>query len=398
MPKLSSLNFYPHDPSSILRDQQMKIKILNLTVFFIEQTIEAVHSFFIKKTYADFDAHVGDTLCQIRAYKLLLMIKYFEENPCENYYPTELANLAIAKNKIKEKLAEFQNLIANKNGKYDKVLDKPETLEQFIKNHRLEFRLTETTWYLSQCIILTKYSKRVSFGVSVAMEHSSLIHDTGSSLSGIKRIIRNFQTSIAAVSCDFIYSLSKEVPILEKSRKDLKIFERTDSHKRRILPTYEATKIILSHIKAQNIPILLVTNRKTDNFIFEAKPFLFDFSKEKNQFELLHNLSSVSPKTRCLIIHGTTKSITVDPILKTSLEHVILSNMATHPQLYPETFEDMDRLNEELSNMKSLAITHGYCEENPTLFFLKHIYADSLQNELLRIANHNHSTSYSLSV
>ena len=51
----------------------MKLKILKLLNFFIEEMMEAIDLFYIQKRYDLFDPHVGDTLCQIRAYKILLL-------------------------------------------------------------------------------------------------------------------------------------------------------------------------------------------------------------------------------------------------------------------------------------------------------------------------------------
>ena len=70
---LNNLLLFPYSSKTILVDQKMKMKVLHFTDFFLEEIIAAIELFFLKKEFQKFDAHVGDTLCQIRAYKILLM-------------------------------------------------------------------------------------------------------------------------------------------------------------------------------------------------------------------------------------------------------------------------------------------------------------------------------------
>lgn len=394
MKKISSIDFFPHDPTSLLINQDMKLKILKLSLFFANQCIDAINSFFIKKTYSDFDAHVGDTLCQIRAYKLLLMIEYFKENPAERFYVEELNRLNFAKQKIEEKIQFFDNLVKNKQAKYNKVLDNKEILYTFLSMHNILFEITETTFYLTQSSVLTKYSHRISFGVSINMKVEQLAKNMSVGQTTARKLIKNFQLTLAELSCEFVHSLCKKLLGQSQLNKILPQLETTDSHKRKVFPAYEVTKIILLHMKITQTPVLFVTHKQKNHTTESPNSFAFIFSKEKNEFELCSSTQFIPLETPCFIIHGSTLSNSINSIINIGLTTVVLSNMATHPQLRTETMNEREK---ELTSMELLAESLGYCKKNPKLFFLKHIYADSLINELTRLDFYNHSESYSLS-
>jgi uncharacterized protein (DUF486 family) len=69
----STLSLLPQCPSSLLNSVKQTEQLLKLKKLLINCAILAIKSFFYLRRPADFDAHVGDTLCQIRAYIILCL-------------------------------------------------------------------------------------------------------------------------------------------------------------------------------------------------------------------------------------------------------------------------------------------------------------------------------------
>lgn len=72
MKSLSILSLLPQSPETQIPTHLKFSKVLKLLRFFTSKLINALESFYIKHNVHEFDPHVGETSCQIRAYQVLV--------------------------------------------------------------------------------------------------------------------------------------------------------------------------------------------------------------------------------------------------------------------------------------------------------------------------------------
>lgn len=429
MKKISSLLLFPQSPESLLSNQEMKLKTLRFLNFFINEIVESIKLFFVDKKLISFDSHVGETLCQIRAYKTLLIAKNKDDFQAD----LNLENFRKIKQKIKQKILDFTLRIKNKNGRYDRFLDQAETINEFLARSDLIFDLPQDVFYLVQSKILASYSIRDEFNLPIAINYEQLSQKLGCGKTMAKKIARYFQSNLSNASCEFIGMLLNDLPELFELRKILPYIKLVDNHRRNVLPCYEVTRVLMLHIHQAGCPILMIVHRQfQDNKDFDTIPLLFVPSKINNDFELCQDLYSDNLENPCFVIRGITcyaddkiiesHAELISRFTKIGLCQIILANMAKHPQFSAEEFDflsddpykflleskelDFDKcvhykklniktlLNYgelielllqrvgELLKMQHFAELYGCCERNSTLFFVKHIYCDVLKNQL----------------
>lgn len=392
--KISCLKFFSKNFRMLLVNRSMKIKMLNLMRFFLDQLIEAMTVFYYEKNMIKFDPHVGDTLCQIRAYKILLLC---HENRKKNltFVKQELAIYNKCYLNLVACLAKFEEL-ERTFSKYHKDLDSPELLDAFLKRNKLIFSLTEDMYFLMQSYTLSKYSVIDGAGISRGINYQQICSDYIMSKTCAKRLMRGFQVELSKYSCRFIFSLIEKLE--ESNFKELKsilpFLLKADDDRREVLPCYEATKILWASLISKKMPVFIIAEagKQKYEFLFRANGKDFELC-DKDQFY------SEEP---CLIIRGITQSSHSELLwfFKTnSLSDIFLSNMAMHPQYSAPELEamsndpyisisnkdnrDIDRLEErrwmlskELFEMKKYAVTNGCYNEEPKKFVVKHIFCD----------------------
>ncbi len=106
--KLTSLCFLHQARQSLLTTCEMKIKILHLIAFFTKTAIDALNNFYFKKDFSKFDPHVGETLCQIRAYKIVMLSSKVRDKVKLIAVQSEIKRLGSFYRLTKERLAFFQ--------------------------------------------------------------------------------------------------------------------------------------------------------------------------------------------------------------------------------------------------------------------------------------------------
>lgn len=411
----------------MLINQEMKMKILKFVNFFVDEIIEAIQSFYFDRKFIDFDSHIGDTLCQIRAYKNLLLSNNKDNNDTTFQIYTYLEKYKNIKEFIEDKIKVYQSLIDNKCGKYESLLDKPELIESFLNKNSLIFEIPKDLAYLLQNNILSRYSIRGELNSTLGIDHEKLMEklDCGKTLAS--KFAKHFQANIAKISCDFIKLLVMDIPEVSYFNRISSYVELIDNNKRNIFPCYEVTKILLMHIQKKRHPVLLIAHRESKNGT-DSIPLLFFPSLDGKNFELRQDLFTTISSNACIIIRGTTiyndllepESKFIKRIVQIGLTQLVLCNMAKHPQYsaqefefisenpynskrmrknkytsnrfcrenqdfeheveYTEIIEILAEREKELKKMQELASLIGCCKENPTLFFIRHIYCDTLKN------------------
>lgn len=394
---------------SLLVNREAKLKMLQLLEFFVSEMIDALISFYFNNNLNEFDPHVGDTLCQIRAYMFCIM-----KSQPESYLTQlkkEIENLTFFHKKIEDKISEF-DFLKKENTKYNKQLDSQEKISEFLKRNEILFHFSNDTLLLMQARILSLYSKIDEFGISRGVNYEKLCNYVNISKSLAKRLMHNFQANLARNSSVFIRKLLTETMRFRGVEKFISHLQFEDADNRQVLPCYLVTKIILEHALIYKHPIL-VRLEQWNHHKAPVNFFLF-VPNDQGNYELRHNLYGEYLNTPCIVVSGYTSSqyinrLAYDPpkyveiFRKTNLMKILLANMATHPQYSAREFEnisynpyehalknishlksdrDFKTLEKEFLDMKLWGEQKGCCIENNSLFLIKHIFCDYPKHQL----------------
>ncbi|HLX55105.1 MAG TPA: hypothetical protein VKR58_14260, partial [Aquella sp.] len=132
------IELIPLKQDSLLVCRKSKLNILKLMLGIVNESIEACEAFLNKK-YVAFDGQVGDTSCQIRAYKISLLAH-------NQQFITKIQNLVLQifdyKNNLINQIQIFETYIQT-HPKYFKELDQKESKEIFFNKLRAVLPIDE---------------------------------------------------------------------------------------------------------------------------------------------------------------------------------------------------------------------------------------------------------------
>ena len=426
----TTLNLLHQSPETVLTTTEMKLKILDLLAFFIKECIDALTEFYIKKNLSKFDPHVGETSCQIRAYMFFLISS--KERDEHDYVNIEEkikkfeSDYYLIQDRKKELLAALDDIHSGSRMGWLKQL----RLEQFLKENRLIFNISEETLLLMQSHFLTRFKSANAYG-DTCINYEKICYVMGVTRKLSKKIVRNYQIKIADHSVKFIYDLWQELP----EHKDMELlfshFKLNDDDSRPVLPCYAVMKILISHMMKSKLPILIMVKRMNGSEI-DIVPLFFSVLQNKFILSPL-DTNSVSLDNPCMVIYGKvnysrsnfveTQAQFIQRFIRTGLITILLANMADHPQ-YPgkklssvnvnpffdfvaenengslcvngsANFADQIKmLGNELAEMQLIANTEKCSKKNPFLFLINHIFCDSISNQLQIYEKNKESKKY----
>lgn len=412
--KINCLHFL-HQPSrALLTTIDAKLMVLGLLSFFTKETIDSLEQFYVYQHLYQFDPHVGETSCQIRAYKILLLTLTANLPFIQSQIQTKIKNLKRIHSLIVEKRAELQT------SKNKKELSKHQELETFLTQNGLIFDFDVDDLFIMQTYFLTRFKNTTASG-STYIAYDRMSEEMKTSRKLAKKITRHHQIMLAESSTKFIRELWKELPKEDNLAFVFNYLTYTDDNERTVLPCYLVMKILLSHIFYNSIPILFVIERQYANQ--KDHVCLLSVPSQINTFHVDHDHLKKVP---CVVIRGVTVYSSATSYVETreqyiqrftrhGLQNIILANLAYHPQ-YPgnklrnlsfNPFEAflmdastisnrninkssiLKSLSTELTEMKLFAKKNGCCKESSSLFFANHILCDTLENQM-RLLKYDH--------
>lgn len=337
-------------------------------------------------------------MCQIRAYNIYSISKNLCQETIKKY-KSEI-NLFLKKNK--NNLIEFEKKIIENNGKYCKTLDETEGFLGFLEKNELNFFIHKKIIYLTQCYILTKFSVVDENGISRGINYEKICRYSQSSKTFSKNLMHYFQKNISQISCDFIKKICLDFVFYKENIYIMNKLKIKDPDQRSILPCYQTTKILLDHalLKKTSI-VLLVTESKNQK---NEKAFLFLTNSNKTDFVYQDPDHFFLNSQETIVIKGVSKKFDLEKIKKTGLKNIILYNMAKHPQYssnkknyeqnpYCDLYFDFIKKNKNVNYLKIInEINLNYmkfkklseklgCHINDdSLFFIRHIYCENINN------------------
>jgi hypothetical protein len=393
------LDLLPYEADTKIFDAKMKAKILSLAYFTVKEVIETIQDFYINDELWQFDPHVGENLCQIRACQLI------------DFYLKAKSNIFIKKIQV-EKLTAFKQLLAEINVLLQQYLAYPNqtctpiTVKVFLDSLQINPIIHYSLHFLFLSHFLTKY-RMFNIQEDTIIDYSKLIASLNISKNFARKIIHQYQKQLSYYSCKYVeYNLSLYKIITPEIASMLR---HQDDDGRYTLPSYIVMAALLERLKSLRINILLVI-RKDYSFHQNVTSMLYTYNPETASYMLDHYPSDKMLSSPCFTIHGistqavskdTIKNINID--LETlDLDTIIMANMASHPQYSGKKLtvfkdnpfnaiaangecimtETAKNLEQQFLSLKSLANNYGLSAVNSNLLHIRHIFCDQLDRQL----------------
>lgn len=391
----SCLELLYQDKKTLLHDRIAKRNILLLLASLLSEMTKSLEDFYIKKHLRNFDPHVGETSCQIRAYKLALLDKN----------TTGLTTRTI-ETKIKD-INELIHRITTINKEYssNNVFAKTITLSDLLIILETNITFNNDEIFLFRSYLLTKYKKNILLNDTV-IDYEKLCTSLNIKRKQAKKLVRHNQLKLSEHSSHFIFHLLEEINDLPHHKHILPLLNYRDDNFRSVLPCYEFTKVLLKHLSQMAIPIAFIIEHVLANNIIEISQYIYDPQTNSSTY-LNPNIEIYSADERpCLVIKGISTLYDKHSMVQEhysrkfsglGAQNIVLANMAKHPQYsgkkltehkdnpykqlrqtsaYPD--KELQLLESELLHMQELANIHGCSVECPALFCARHVYCDKL--------------------
>ncbi len=395
--EFSCIELMPQSSTTVIKNKIDKENVLQIIAFIIDELIELLEQFYILGNYQCFDPHVGDTACQIRAIEILILSL---EKHSLFFYVNRIIELKQIQSEIHKTVTNLSNI--------DQIPKKHISILDFFKENNILFIINENEFFLFHAYLLTKYKNETNEGLTY-IDHEKICTSSELSKKFSKKISRHSQQYLAEHSCDKIIEwakFSKKPPNFIDELNKLLLHDDDD---RCVLPCFYFTDVLVSVIKKLKFPILIVS--KQSNSTISHILMVFIYSERKKKFIIIKENLSSRFNSPCFVVEGITQNIYwvspynfIERFNNIGVEEIIMSNMAAHPQysgerltLYKDNpFIKQDRLIQNnnmwtmLQNMKQLALINGCCKINKSLFFIQHIFCDTIEGRINKIRENNY--------
>lgn len=411
----NNVSLLPHDESIRVKGIDEKLRYLKLMKYFVEEIYLSIYHFKSDQLYR-FDAHVGETLCQIRAYKILLL-KHHKQDLQEKKLFVFEESLKNTYCDLKRIIAEYSNPINSLSKQRRKKVRKEESISDFFSSEGIYLEIDSDILFIFLSCFLSFFKVAGEDRNSILVDYEKISGHMEISRFYSKKIVKNFQRIISRLSSDFIASLSDELSGREDLKQMLPLLRKETNNGRSVFPCYFVTDIILSHMIQNGMNLLFIVSSKIEK---ERKiKFLpFKGDKLKDNFSCVDSPDAIKRfnKEGCLVITGVCDENKanlndkkyLNKLLKLDIRKIILMNTATHPQFSGESLAHLSeqplielikqknglyslptislakRLARELNTMKSLASKKGCSLDNKATFFAKHIFCDIFNSYIFR--------------
>ncbi len=390
--KYSCIDLLPQSSETLVRNNNMRIQLINSLFYMTHYLIIALRNFYLERQYYQYDPHVGETSCQIRAYENLRLSRT----------PYKSANLI----RRLEQLMKIHEHIKTLNKKNQCGHNCQITTDSLFKQNDCFFEISETELFLVASYFLTEFKNTDKQGITY-INHNAVSESLKITRKLSKKIVRHFQQTLALASCKTIFSWAAEAAYPTNELDVLKNLQLYDDDARPVLPCNFFTKIMLLHLIRKQMPILIVINRHN---IFQNKKTILLFNPAlSNKVTPILKISKETYSQACLVIYGETAQSNfkliekekhyINRLNKLGLETVILTNMAAHPQYSGSTLlhyqqnpflalkkQDVTTKNmgAELHQMLVLSEKSGCCREKSSLLMVNHFCCDTIRNVILK--------------
>lgn len=403
--KQTNLALLPYEPQIVIKDITQKISIIELMNALLNQLHHAL-CYFEKNELSRFDAQVGETLCQIRAYKIYYLATYSSHHFLKQVRALKLLVLdGITELSMQAKL--FHQALKQHKNERSEFIRKPITLFDFFEELKCLIPLSDDALFLFSSFFLCHYHVVDDNHIPMAINFTAIEKELSLSRSFAKKLGHFYQKRLSELSCDFIFNLVKELPESQELESILPLVHHQADEGRMVLPCYCVTEIIVLHMIEREANMLFLVD-----VIMPTKrtriPLFLKGSKIKHNFELIKQDTAYDEP--CMVMYGSRKSRSVtlkgiqEQLLSIGIKEIILSNNAAHPQYSGKTLSayrnnhyetliseqtplsiqqraTIQKRAHHLAHLKQKANILGCTNDNPKLFVLQHIYCSTIKND-----------------
>ncbi|MBA2657179.1 MAG: hypothetical protein H0U70_09415 [Tatlockia sp.] len=400
---VTNLLLLPHDKSIVVKDITKKFRYIQLMKQLLIEFQEALLCF-EKNELRCFDAQVGETLCQIRAYKMY-SLSTRHSWPC---LPSLNDTLSDTLTRLNTSEFNYQTLLNQSKTQRSSDTFESISLSNFFSNMECLISLPSDLIFVFLSYFLCKYQIVNLDNIPVGINFKAIAKRFELSLSYSKKLGQHYQKMLSELSCSYIFELLDELPEKAHLKQILPWLHRKSDEGRMVLPCYSVTEIIILHMIQKGTKAVFLVDIQSD-YQKERIAFCFQGNPITHEFDLITplNTKTASP---CVVFNGTCQVNSEYfnhewsyKILLTGLKNLVLYNNSAHPQYSGATLsafkinpfqtlmaEQSDNLtalelqitqslSHQLSAKKALAEHMGCTLTNQSLFFLKHIFCNSTQ-------------------
>lgn len=367
-PRLSQV--LPYDPSQKKGGTELKASLneYSLLLTALEEAIEALR----RGDFEQFDALVGDNACQIRAVKIA---------ECAPAYIKAL-------NSLQDQIVRAKENIQKLPSSLDKLGRK--NFRQLLDEKGLDIELSSDELFLIKCYLLFVTKKPLPPNEKTPLcgnEESvskNLLRFGAVSQKSAQRLVDETRKSLSKDSVVYVRELANSL----NDEQLIKICSDAFTSKqiRTCIPMFWTYKTLLLAAEQRKLPLIL-------NAKFVVKGQEKTIVDEESIY-----LNAKSFKQTAIIIDGfvcreqlPSKQEWIAEIKSQGLFDVVLAGAADHRQYPDEKIQEVVEIlkkpefkDPEFEGYKQLAKEKGYSFENPSQFFIQHVYARTVGKQLLR--------------
>lgn len=393
--RVSSLQLLPQSSKTQIPNHLKYSKVLQLVKFFTQHAVSALEAFYIKENFYEFDPHVGENACQIRAYQIALIASNINKEIKYIIY-RKIEQLSLLISKIEKDLPHYQKLETTRQKIYGHYV----TLEEFILKNKYYFEINETELFLILTKILTNY-KAVTVQSKSNICYSRLTKDLGASKNTARELVHLYQVNISKISCGFILELANQLPYSKLDKDNFRVLQQSDDDGRIVLPCFWTMKAIYSHLVYKKILIMLVIKRIHNQKVIEE--FILTSSPSNNyNFSTAEETMLKNSEMPCFVIKGEViytqpeielRQTFIMRLQNLGIEKLFLLNAAIHPQYSGKKLHSLSSnplidysqtlllspIEQEYFALREQADYVGCSIRNSSLLYIYHMYCDKVQ-------------------
>ncbi|NGX63829.1 MAG: hypothetical protein KR126chlam6_01245 [Candidatus Anoxychlamydiales bacterium] len=396
--KSSLAYLLPYDSSSkIKKDLEKGLKEYQMLLNMFQIAISEYNRGNLQR----FDPIVGENACQIRAVKIVSM------------FSNNLVDFTYLEKKALEAQKTIEQLLLPKN--ITTLIQSKMSLKELLNKENLQIFLTDDELYLLKSFILTE--SKISQPSEVMFYIQKNLFLETKEPNEEKNISPKFEREKAYpknlkkygnVSSKFTEKLFRRIRKLLSKESILYLKDITNKHQDESLkemisdkfetrhlncycmPMFWSYKTLFLALQKENIPIIVhakfIDNKTQDFQVVDEEFLLYENFNDLENHSYSSKLANISDFNRpAVVIQGIVyqnfdndfKSEWKEFMKSCSIKHVILAGAADHRQ-YPDPKLDhmiSDLKDEEYENYKVMASKRGFSLENPSTFFIQHVYA-----------------------
>ncbi len=372
---------------------------------------EAIVSF-LNDNYVDHDALVGENACHIRTCALIDIALIKNSNLQFN------ASLHTIAAQLKQIINSFKFITISGE-------DINKSVHAFLIKNNLTLSIPSQFFnyikYILDTYLLTLTKETLQTSGITLYEKTSYqtIRNLGFAYNRAQFLVHHTQKSLSASSCEYVQS---EARLLNNHPLSLLLKIKKDAHGRSFLPQFLVAKVLFLRALAQNRPLIVPITRYFNKLPFDHITLCFKPNANKTNYSLNITPSEHFP---CMIMSGVVNYDSFPEsmheykkrLLSYSFLDLIFANFAIHPQyagdlkeLPPPFDESIETLRKntvdvvhnnekscismeatiksilaeknEFERLRQLAVKNGCSFDNPSLFFINHMYCDNASNHI----------------